>query len=560
MFKRPAPIIPQAYWIDFCARQYLQGETMSDNIPLDVQRDPTTSTAGLNRVSSIKEPILLCRPDENAAMSEGMSRFEAAINFVFGVVLPTVDVGSDFLLAFQLIRRVQCGDRTQQKIMDEYYFLWGGVSFICPSLSFLFVTYHWWQLEKPKNRLKTMPFLLAQVWPQYRMLKMIYKGYIRKDPRWRDEQTVIQENIMGVEPFIESVPQCFWFVYLLAKSRGCVGESDGIIPLPIVAFITSVLSAAYGLTNFLRVGPLKTVQNQPASGFGHPSFWLVFLTNLSILVARGFLLVNVLWVPGPDPLGPESLELDPLVPDSPGLGMLALPMLLPQFFLVVLSLLITTGFNLLDTFKLVAKFPAIALMPVFTPFTLGPDTVSCRCGRQQGSMMRLHYGFTVLNLVLTAIGFFCYFYIDADWMISDHSNNHGRHRNISDYDNETPIDTPFKYLKWDWLNFSGSCGLFLLAAILTTTLILTDIMACCTEKIKPKRTSRAIDSLLVNPRSTKDREASREHNPGQPEEIPLVDIESALAVPVLANPQSKDRDLYQTDNPGNPGEIPLGGH
>ena len=95
MFKRLAPIISQAYWIDFYAR-HLQGETMSDNIPLDVQRDPTSSTAGLNSVSSFKEQILRCRPDENAAMSKGMSRFEAAINFVFGVVLPTVDVGSDF--------------------------------------------------------------------------------------------------------------------------------------------------------------------------------------------------------------------------------------------------------------------------------------------------------------------------------------------------------------------------------------------------------------------------------------------------------------------------------
>ena len=110
---------------------------MSDNIALDVQRDPTSSRAGLNSVSSIKEQILRCTPDENAAMSNGMSRFEAAINFVFGVVLPTVDVGSDFLLAFHLVRGLQCGDRTQQKIMAEYYFLWGGVSFICPSLSFI---------------------------------------------------------------------------------------------------------------------------------------------------------------------------------------------------------------------------------------------------------------------------------------------------------------------------------------------------------------------------------------------------------------------------------------
>ena len=55
---------------------------MSDNIPVDVQRDPSTSTARLNRADSAKEEILASRPDENAPMSEGMSHFEAAVSFV----------------------------------------------------------------------------------------------------------------------------------------------------------------------------------------------------------------------------------------------------------------------------------------------------------------------------------------------------------------------------------------------------------------------------------------------------------------------------------------------
>ena len=201
------------------------------------------------------------------------------------------------------------------------------------------------------------------------MLKLIYKGFIRKDPRWRDEQTIIQENIMGVEPFIESVPQCFWYLYLWVSSRGCIGPINGthVNPMGTVAFTTSVPCAGYGLTNFLRVGPLKTIPNKPASGFGHLSFWLVFLTNLFRLIAKGVLMV---WCVNIEPYRAKFLRL----------GTFASLALLPHFLLAVLSLLITTGFKLLDALNLVAKFPGVALMPVFTPFTLGPDTFSCRYG------------------------------------------------------------------------------------------------------------------------------------------------------------------------------------
>ena len=150
---------------------------MSDNICLDVQKDPTSSTAALEDSHS-HEPNAFISPDEDATLSEAMSRFEAAINFVFGVVLPTVDVGSDLWLAIQFLAGLAC---TREKS-----FLYGGVSLICPSLSFLFVTYHWWKMEKPKDRLKTLPFLLAQVWPQYRMVKLIHKGYNKKHPKHKE--------------------------------------------------------------------------------------------------------------------------------------------------------------------------------------------------------------------------------------------------------------------------------------------------------------------------------------------------------------------------------------
>ena len=96
---------------------------MSDNIAVNVQRDPSSSAAGLNRAGSTEEQIVQSKPDENAVMSEGMSHFEAGISFIFGVVLPTVDVGSDLWMAFKLIPKPpQCSP--QSLALDYYHLTW----------------------------------------------------------------------------------------------------------------------------------------------------------------------------------------------------------------------------------------------------------------------------------------------------------------------------------------------------------------------------------------------------------------------------------------------------
>ena len=139
--------------------------------------------------------------------------------------------------------------------------------------------------EGGSGRLKTLPLLLCQVWPQYRMIRILYLGLVRKSPQWRREQKVMLENVSGVEPFIESVPQCLWVLSLGSLTRGCVGLSVGwgsFYPKRddtiILVYATSVVSASYGVSNFLRVGPLKVIPNQPASGLGHPSFYIVFFS------------------------------------------------------------------------------------------------------------------------------------------------------------------------------------------------------------------------------------------------------------------------------------------
>ena len=97
---------------------------MSDNIEIEVQRDLIIPSHEL---------------DDNATTSAPMTRGQAIRDFLFGVFLPTIDVGSDLLFAFRLLLADWsfCSDPS----MSRYRFTFAGVSFIFPSISFLFVTY-----------------------------------------------------------------------------------------------------------------------------------------------------------------------------------------------------------------------------------------------------------------------------------------------------------------------------------------------------------------------------------------------------------------------------------
>ena len=202
---------------------------------------------------------------------DAMSYFEAAIVSMFGVILPTGDVGSDYWLAGPLFLKDYSSCMTGYSYLDywlEQRYKYGGITLTFPLLSFVFTTHHWWQMENPKKeggsgRIKTLPLLLSQVWPQYRMIRILYLGLVKKSPQWRREQKVMLENVSGLEPFIESGPQCFWIAYLGFLTNGCVawkagrhggwGERDYSGSsmdwhLGLGVFVTSVLSASYGMT------------------------------------------------------------------------------------------------------------------------------------------------------------------------------------------------------------------------------------------------------------------------------------------------------------------------
>ena len=74
-----------------------------------------------------------------------MTRMEAVIAISTGVVLPTLDIFSDLVFAVRLLTKEDwdCLDRRRNSPELRTLQIYGGVSFIFPTVSFTFATYHW---------------------------------------------------------------------------------------------------------------------------------------------------------------------------------------------------------------------------------------------------------------------------------------------------------------------------------------------------------------------------------------------------------------------------------
>ena len=65
-------------------------------------------------------------------------------------------------------------------------------------LSFLLTAIHWHYTEKNlKSKLLTLPLLLAQIWPQYRIGRVIYL-YMKEDRRWINEKKHVERQLTSL--------------------------------------------------------------------------------------------------------------------------------------------------------------------------------------------------------------------------------------------------------------------------------------------------------------------------------------------------------------------------
>ena len=123
--------------------------------------------------------------DQQQEEEEEMSWVSALITLLGGVCLPTADVYSDIKFAVTLLTFEPSDDLEfcnseypRHNALRQKY----AVAVLAPAIiSWLFVAYQWFRIEVGlKSKLRTLPFLLLQVYPQWRALRVLYYGKWQK--------------------------------------------------------------------------------------------------------------------------------------------------------------------------------------------------------------------------------------------------------------------------------------------------------------------------------------------------------------------------------------------
>ena len=112
-----------------------------------------------------------------------------------------------------------------------------GLAILSPVvLSTIFVLVHWWRTESNRmNKLLTLPLVIGQMWPQYRILRILYFGLIKQNRKWKVENEDQKKNVssLGMQTwyFIQFKRFLITWFHFRALPWGCASNP---YPLDIV--------------------------------------------------------------------------------------------------------------------------------------------------------------------------------------------------------------------------------------------------------------------------------------------------------------------------------------
>ena len=114
-----------------------------------------------------------------------MSWAAAVLMLATGVFLPTSDVYSDlFFVGWLFHGNYYAYKGCSRKVPPHPRF--GSVMLIPLLLSWILVTRQWYKMERGmKQKLKTLPLLILQVYPQWRALRVLYYAKWNKQRGWQ---------------------------------------------------------------------------------------------------------------------------------------------------------------------------------------------------------------------------------------------------------------------------------------------------------------------------------------------------------------------------------------
>ena len=114
-------------------------------------------------------------------------------------------------------------------------------------------------------------------------------------------EVFLMEYFFFIEPFLESIPQSHVLFVISLQSlslrkidhnRGVLhGAVDPLDPFFLATFFSSILSASFGVSNLLKLGPCPLI---PQNKFGCV-FFMVFFSILCGLIAKGIMIAIIVY-------------------------------------------------------------------------------------------------------------------------------------------------------------------------------------------------------------------------------------------------------------------------
>ena len=144
--------------------------------------------------------------DDSQHITDDITVKDIGMISVFGVILPSVDQGSDYYTAAKLInyecKTLQCAENSYVKAEEELIMRRFGYAMLAPILLMtVFSLRQWWRMEKNRNRLWILPIVFLQLFPQYRALRILYLG-LQKKAYWREEKDLYDQDLTSLGMYI----------------------------------------------------------------------------------------------------------------------------------------------------------------------------------------------------------------------------------------------------------------------------------------------------------------------------------------------------------------------
>ena len=277
-------------------------------------------------------------------------------------------------------------------------------------LQFVSTIYKWIKIEKREDKKWSWIFLILQLWPQLRAIRVIRLLY-KNDPKANDQKEEFNSEVGCIEPFLEAWPSfiimtIICFSTLAGPDQGVNREAvfGNSLPKFFAPYGISAFSCCFGITKLLQIGPCPVLSEEGIlGGVLNCRFIIHFLAVMYSTLTKAVCIAFVMVISKSDNENGMPIFGNGL-PNAVRYSALLL-LFLPNLAMSIFSIAKSTGFSK-NFFEVLFRYPALWLLPVATYFVIGPQDVtvaSCLCNNKSVSYRHLGISgsLTAFNLALT---------------------------------------------------------------------------------------------------------------------------------------------------------------